>query len=342
VLAAVASSAEKKRPSALVFDTLHLPEIVHSRERPQGTRPQRRTRATTLTSNASTRGDPGLGGSDSGPYLLMRSRRSSDAANPRANYPVSPACSDFRGFRSSLTVYFAAVFIIATAVTELEFLHILAAIVRGDKNYFDFRREFLTRDEALQKTRQDAEVERDELPGKTEALEEPSLKPLRIPSRTALSHGKTMAIAFQLEERAIGWFERTSGVTVQRYVRFRGEAGVVEVDGVAERRRGAADTLLEIKWIRDSRALVLRHMAGRFAEIPRRYKEITKRDAELVLLLVTPDQTTISESLLARVKEHLTSAGVQHRILITPYQALGVTATPDPDDSENTTPQVAS
>src|SRR5262245_5277649 len=50
-------------------------------------------------------------------------------------------------FSNHWTTYFAAIFIVATAVTELEFLHILAAIVRGDKNYFDFRREFLTKEE---------------------------------------------------------------------------------------------------------------------------------------------------------------------------------------------------
>lgn len=33
----------------------------------------------------------------------MRSRRSSDAANALANYPVSSACSDFRASRRSLT-----------------------------------------------------------------------------------------------------------------------------------------------------------------------------------------------------------------------------------------------
>lgn len=35
--------------------------------------------------------------------------------------------------------YFAALFIIATAVTEIEFLQNLAAIIRGDKNYFAYK-----------------------------------------------------------------------------------------------------------------------------------------------------------------------------------------------------------
>lgn len=235
-------------------------------------------------------------------------------------------------FSNHWTSYFAAIFIIATAVTELEFLHILAAIVRGDKNYFDFRREFLTREEALQKTRQDAEVEPDAIPAKGEAhVEESPAKPLRIPSRASLGHARMMALAFQLEERALAWFERKAGVAVQRYVRFRGEGGVIEVDGVVQGRRGGPDTLVEIKWIHDSRAVVLRYMTERFAEIPRKYKEITKREAELVLLLIAAEQTTIPESLLARVRDRLSTADVQHRIVIVTYEELGVVAAQDPE-----------
>ncbi|MBI3006180.1 MAG: hypothetical protein HYY49_12310 [Ignavibacteriales bacterium] len=43
-------------------------------------------------------------------------------------------------FANSPWIYFAAVFIIATAITELDFLQNLAAIIRGDKNWFDYRK----------------------------------------------------------------------------------------------------------------------------------------------------------------------------------------------------------
>ena len=58
---AIALAAQMKQPPAVVESAENLPQIVHSRGRPPGTRPLRRTRATTLSSNASTRGDPGLG-----------------------------------------------------------------------------------------------------------------------------------------------------------------------------------------------------------------------------------------------------------------------------------------
>ena len=68
---AVALAAQMEGLAATIDNALDLPEIVHSRVRPPGIRPPRGTRATTLSSNASTRGDPGLGADDSGPYSLV-------------------------------------------------------------------------------------------------------------------------------------------------------------------------------------------------------------------------------------------------------------------------------
>lgn len=52
-------------------------------------------------------------------------------------------------FSNHVTTYFVAIFVIATAVTELEFLQNLAAIVRGNKEYFDYRKEVLSTDVKL-------------------------------------------------------------------------------------------------------------------------------------------------------------------------------------------------
>jgi len=43
-------------------------------------------------------------------------------------------------FCNNSWTYFAALFIIATSVTEIEFLQNLAAIIRGDKYYFDYKK----------------------------------------------------------------------------------------------------------------------------------------------------------------------------------------------------------
>jgi hypothetical protein len=60
-LTPIAAPADMQELPAPVESAQNLPEIVHLRVQPQGTRPPQGTRATTLSSNASTRGDPGLG-----------------------------------------------------------------------------------------------------------------------------------------------------------------------------------------------------------------------------------------------------------------------------------------
>lgn len=53
-------------------------------------------------------------------------------------------------FSNHISTYFASIFIIATAVTELEFLQNLAAIIRGNKDYFNWlgTRGNITREQA--------------------------------------------------------------------------------------------------------------------------------------------------------------------------------------------------
>lgn len=52
-------------------------------------------------------------------------------------------------FSNDVTTYFLAIFIVATAVTELEFLQNLAAIIRGNKEYFDYKKEALSKERKL-------------------------------------------------------------------------------------------------------------------------------------------------------------------------------------------------
>ena len=45
--------------------------------------------------------------------------------------------------------YFASVFIIATAITQIEFLENLVAILKGNKDYFEYKRELIPRAEVI-------------------------------------------------------------------------------------------------------------------------------------------------------------------------------------------------
>lgn len=177
-------------------------------------------------------------------------------------------------FSNYWVTYFAAIFIIATAVTELEFLHILAAIIRGDKNYFDFRREFLTHDEALKKSQRDAGIE-----GETSKIES-SVKKQPAKALHISGRGRALATtAFRLEERALDWYEQKFGTPVQRYVRFIGQSRSAEVDGFVEGRPGTPDTIIEIKWFHNEHPGTGFHsrLIEQVADIYQRYELITKK-----------------------------------------------------------------
>lgn len=58
-------------------------------------------------------------------------------------------------FANNAWTYFVAIFVIATAITELDFLQNLAAIVRGNKEYFDYKKETLSKEDKISKVAQD-------------------------------------------------------------------------------------------------------------------------------------------------------------------------------------------
>jgi len=101
---AIAGPTQKEEAPTPVTDALNLPEIVQLVSATAG------NSATTgdscdnaLVERVQLRGDPGLGGDDSGPYSLVRSRGSSNAIPGGANYAARASCSDFRDLRCPST-----------------------------------------------------------------------------------------------------------------------------------------------------------------------------------------------------------------------------------------------
>ena len=104
-LPVIALGAEVHDAPTLIANTLNLPKIVHPyRPRPPGTGSPRACRATTHSSNASTRGDLGLGVSPPGPFSWLVDRDpSSRRDRPGANYPEWAACTESGGSERSAT-----------------------------------------------------------------------------------------------------------------------------------------------------------------------------------------------------------------------------------------------
>lgn len=175
-------------------------------------------------------------------------------------------------------VYFAAIFIVATAVTELEFLEKLAAIIRGNKDYFDYQKERLSIEEAQSRSAQDA----------IDVLEE------KTPQPPVVASGEASAAGYAVEQLALSYLEKRLADTFERNVRFSASGVSVELDGFLQRSRGRPDILVEVKLLGP---YGLREAALRFSKqaklIQDRYERITRRRSTIRLLLVVPQRAAV-------------------------------------------------
>lgn len=106
--------------------------------------------------------------------------------------------------------YFATIFIIATAVTQLEFLQNLAAITCGSKEYLDYKKDIIPQKE-VEKTIQ---------------------KEIEGSWFTDSSHRKDLLpIVLITEEYTFKYIERIMNRPIQRHVRFKAKGIYVEFDG---------------------------------------------------------------------------------------------------------------
>jgi hypothetical protein len=186
--------------------------------------------------------------------------------------------------------YFAAVFIIATAVTQLQFLQNLAAIIRGSKEFFDYQKEFLTQKEIEESTAREVE----EIEGPTEKEGEGE----ETRGTATIAAGRDVAITLDkaqlsmqqfyviCEEYVFRFLERKYAQSIQRHIRYRGKGMLTEFDGVMQ--SDDKDTIFELKIsrIRAAGLALLRHSLEPMVERVKAYRLLTKRRASLVMVLV--------------------------------------------------------
>lgn len=142
-------------------------------------------------------------------------------------------------FANSAYTYFAAVFIIATAVTQLEFLQNLAAIIRGSKEYFDYQKETQSRREVQEKI--EKELIEEEVAAASEGQESigSGVSAINYSSGPIMlnltpKQMDTRAFAMVAYEFALNKLEEQYGKPIDRYPRFVSNGRYNEFDGVLE------------------------------------------------------------------------------------------------------------
>ena len=179
--------------------------------------------------------------------------------------------------------YFAAIFIIATAVTQLDFLQNLAAIIRGSKEYFDYKKE----NKSVKEVEDDIEKESkivDEIIEEDKG-EDPDLQnDDQSTKNNSVNSGK---LGLLIEEFTFRYLEKKFVAPIEKYVRIRSKHGtVIEIDGIM--RQNNLEAIFEIK--SSTRKFypssVIKTAIVQSVSSVKLYNEITNKKASLRLIFV--------------------------------------------------------
>ncbi len=214
-------------------------------------------------------------------------------------------------FSSHWTTYFAAIFIVATAVTELEFLQNLAAIISKDKNYFDFKKEVLSKEENLRRKLEEAVVE--EIVSVVSPISPQKFKntSINIAKLNEQGHGATMRLALDIEEKALNLVSQTHG-EIERNVRITQNNKSVEFDGFISSKDNKNNKIFEVKWLRNPSQFTayLAFTISRIKNACQIHEDITGHKPEVHLILV------LNSELKADEKERISQSEKNNNIYI--------------------------
>jgi hypothetical protein len=223
--------------------------------------------------------------------------------------------------------YFAAVFIVATAVTQLGFLQNLAAIIRGSKEYFDYQKEFLTRKEVETSIEKETKAIEAVVPETKE--NQPEITDGQTQKVISLTVDETNLTVTQfyllVEEYTFRFLEKKYGKPIQKYVRFKGKNFRAEFDGIMQ--VDSSDLIFEIKSSRRNFLPVgyilesMRNVINKAKE----YKEITNRTPILRYILVGNFKSSFITNLIKRKDELLQDeSGIDFALENYPFDEIGL------------------
>lgn len=204
-------------------------------------------------------------------------------------------------FSSHVLTYFAAIFIVATAVTELEFLQNLAAIVRKNESYFSFKKEALSKADSLK--RKEEEVMEEECAD--EAQVHNGLvtgNDIRLSHLQDLPRAALVRLSFRVEEKALDYLSKEYG-PIERSVRFRKNGEAVVFDGVVESSGDGEMTVLNVRWSHDSDKLFLVTSLSSIhaEEAMGKCEKIAGRKPNCVLVVVANKKADLNDDRMAKL-----------------------------------------
>lgn len=214
-------------------------------------------------------------------------------------------------FSAHWSTYFAAIFIVATAVTELEFLQNLAAIIRKDENYFNFKKEALSREENIRRKAEEAAEEEYATEASVDNFNSKDSVSIDLSKLQDIGRGAAMRLAFDVEEKALDFVAKKYG-KIERGVRFRKDGESIEFDGLISSKDNRNNKVFEVKWTRNPEHFFpfISLSIRKASEISQRHESITGHKAEVYLVVVTNTETSVNTDKKVRLENKAKEEGI--------------------------------
>lgn len=202
-------------------------------------------------------------------------------------------------FANNSSCYFAAIFIIAASVIDLEFLQNLAAIIRGSKEYFDYKKEYYSREEKSLQIEKELELSKSKDTNDKNLTE---IKPKIIESYVLT------------ETKALDYLEAKFGMPIARNLRFNNKNIQIEVDGISQGTN--LDLIFEVKVLfkHELNANIRKQYSEKARRILDNYHEITHRHAILNFVVVGSIKPEAKKALFDEL--HNSDSPTQYRIIL--------------------------
>jgi len=219
-------------------------------------------------------------------------------------------------FSNHVSTYFAALFIVGTVVTELEFLQTLAAILRGNKHYFDYAKETIRDSEVENKISK--EVKQDiSANKKNENFDRSQV------SKPIADHRILTKKVYEAEKKALDIVQNRHSSKIERNVRIRKGSISTEFDGIAK--GDNSDVVFDVKALTNSGSM--KHLSNRvrssfstFLE----YKHLTGREAEFHQVIVVGNQDLLEKYSIEEIRKRVYEKSGASQVAVLTLEELGL------------------
>lgn len=219
-------------------------------------------------------------------------------------------------FASHWGTYFAAIFIVATAVTELDFLQNLAAIISKDKNYFEYRKEALSKEQNIKRKAEEVVEEEFKKTMKSQKSYRANDKTtVNINELIDLPRASIIRMAFEVEDKALDFLSKTYS-NIERGVRLSGAGEHIDADGLIFDKKGPQE-FFKIKWTRNARnvRMLIMHEVRKAQEVFSQFQNITGSVPEYNLVIVVNESDDIQKDKWVKTLDKAAEANVKVRFL---------------------------